>query len=144
MPNLEDFPDFAAFNVALIDEFRNNAGKVTGMFAAAPLVLITTTGARSGQPRTAPLVHTRTASGDVVIIASKAGAPTHPDWYHNIANDPSVTVELPNETFSGRARICDEPERTELYEAQAALMPNFDEYRSATTRTIPVVVIERA
>jgi deazaflavin-dependent oxidoreductase (nitroreductase family) len=144
MPNLEDFKnDFNAFNVAVIDEFRNNGGRVTGMFAGAPLVLITTTGAKSGKRRTTPIVYT--TDGDrLVIIASKGGAPTSPDWYHNLVANPDVTVELPNETFAARARVAEEPERERLYRAQAALMPNFDAYEKATTRKIPVVVLERA
>src|SRR5476649_1577359 len=125
MPNLEDFNnDFKAFNAAVIDEFRNNGGQVTGMFAGAPLVLITTTGAKSGQRRTTPIVYT--TDGDrLVIIASKGGAPTSPDWYHNLVAHPDVTVELPTETFEARARVAEEPERDRLYRAQAALMPNF-------------------
>jgi deazaflavin-dependent oxidoreductase (nitroreductase family) len=144
MPNLEDFNnDFNAFNAAVIDEFRNNGGKVTGMFAGAPLVLITTTGAKSGRRRTTPIVYT--TDGDrLVIIASKGGAPTSPDWYHNLVANPDVTVEVPLETFEARARVAEEPERERLYRAQAALMPNFDAYEKATTRKIPVVVLERA
>jgi len=143
MPNIEDFNgDFHAFNNALIDEFRTNGGQVTGPFAGAPLVLITTTGAKSGQRRTTPIVYT--TDGDrVVIIASKGGAPTSPDWYHNLVANPSVTVELANETYEARARVADEPERERLFRAQAALMPNFAEYEKATTRKIPVVVLER-
>jgi deazaflavin-dependent oxidoreductase (nitroreductase family) len=144
MPNLEDFNnDFKAFNAAVIDEFRDNGGKVTGMFAGAPLVLITTTGAKSGRRRTTPIVYT--TDGDrLVIIASKGGAPTSPDWYHNLVANPDVTVELPLETFEAWARVAEEPERERLYRAQAALMTNFDAYEKATTRKIPVVVLERA
>jgi deazaflavin-dependent oxidoreductase (nitroreductase family) len=143
MPNLEDFNnDFNAFNQALIDEFRANGGQVTGMFAGAPLVLVTTTGAKSGRRRTTPIVFT-TDGDNVVIIASKGGAPTSPDWFHNLVANPDVTVELPNEKFEARARVAEEPERDRLFRAQAALMPNFAEYEKATTRKIPVVVLER-
>ena len=143
MPNLEDFNgDFAAFNRALIDEFRANQGQVTGMFGGAPLVLVTTTGAKSGLRRTIPVVYT-TAGDSVVVIASKGGAPTSPDWFHNMVAHPEVTVELADETFEGRARVAEEPERDRLFRAQAALMPNFAEYEKATTRKIPVVVLER-
>jgi deazaflavin-dependent oxidoreductase (nitroreductase family) len=143
MPNLEDFNgDFAAFNNALIDEFRANKGQVTGMFGGAPLVLITTTGAKSGRRRTTPVVYT-TDGDSVVVIASKGGSPTSPDWYHNMVANPEVTVELADETFEGRARVAEEPERERLYRAQAALMPNFAEYEKATTRKIPVVVVDR-
>ncbi len=143
MPNLEDFNnDFGAFNEALVDEFRNNGGQVTGMFGKSPLVLITTTGAKSGKRRTTPIVYT-TDGENVVVIASKGGAPTSPDWFHNLVANPDVTVELPNEKFETRARVAETPERERLYRAQAALMPNFADYEKATTRKIPVVVLER-
>ena len=143
MPNLEDFPnDFAGYNRALVEEFRTNGGKVTGIFGGAPLVLVTTTGAKSGVRRTSPVVYTR--DGDnVVIIASKGGSPTNPDWYHNLVANPEVTVELADETYEARARVTEEPERTRLFRAQAALMPTFADYEKATTRKIPVVVLER-
>jgi deazaflavin-dependent oxidoreductase (nitroreductase family) len=144
MPNLEDFPnDFAGYNRAVIEEFRTNGGKVTGMFERTPLVLVTTTGAKSGQKRIAPLAHTQ--DGDnVVIIASKGGSPAHPHWYLNILANPEVTVELPGEKFRARATaLTDGPERDRLYKAQADLMPNFAEYQEKTDRTIPVVVLER-
>jgi len=133
--------EFKAFNDNLIEEFRANGGKVGGMFAGAPLMLLTTTGAKSGQPRVAPLVYT-TDGDDYVIIASKGGAPTNPDWYHNIVANPEVTVEIGTETFPARARVAD-ADRDRLFDQQAALMPNFAEYQQNTTRRIPVVVLER-
>jgi deazaflavin-dependent oxidoreductase (nitroreductase family) len=143
MPNLEDFSgDFRAYNQAVVEEFRRNHGHVTGMFAGAPLVLLTTTGAKSGTRRTTPVVYTR--DGDrIVVIASKGGAPTHPAWYHNLVAHPDVTVELPDETFEARAVVPTGEERERLYRAQADLMPNFDEYQQKTKRQIPVVVLER-
>jgi deazaflavin-dependent oxidoreductase (nitroreductase family) len=143
MPNLEDFAgDFGAYNQAVVDEFRDNGGQVTGMFAGAPLVLITHTGAKSGKQRTSPVVYTR--DGDnIVVIASKGGAPTHPDWYRNLVANPGVTVELPNEKFNARARTATGEERARLFRAQADLMPNFDEYQKKTSRELPVVVLER-
>lgn len=135
--------DMKDFNNQVIEEFRTNSGKVGGMFEGAPLLLLTTTGAKSGQPRVAPLVYT--TDGDrIVIIASKGGAPTHPDWYHNVAVNPEVTVELGTETFPARAEIAAEPERTRLFNAQADIMPNFYEYQKNTDRTIPVITISRA
>ena len=134
--------DMNEFNRNVIAEFRANDGKVTGPFAGAPLVLITTTGAKSGQRRTTPLVYTR--DGDrVVIIASKGGAPEHPAWFHNLRANPEVTVELPGDTFTARAVITEGDERDRLFRAQADAMPNFDEYAEKTTRTIPVVALER-
>jgi deazaflavin-dependent oxidoreductase (nitroreductase family) len=131
------------FNQQLIEEFRANGGKVTGVFEHAPLLLLTTTGARSGEPRTSPVVYTR--SGDaLVVIASRGGSPQHPAWYHNLVANPSVTVEVPGETFAATARVAEGEEREWLWRAQADLMPTFDEYQTKTDRVIPVVVLERA
>lgn len=130
------------FNQSLIEDFRANDGKVTGVFAGRPLLLLTTTGAKSGRPRTSPVVYT--TDGDrMVIIASKGGAPTHPDWYHNLVANPVATIELPGDTFQARATVAEGEERQRLYDAQAALMPAFAEYQQKTTRQIPVVILER-
>ncbi|MEO8696278.1 MAG: nitroreductase family deazaflavin-dependent oxidoreductase [Acidimicrobiales bacterium] len=131
-----------AFNRKVIAEFRENGGTVTGPFAGSPLLLLTTTGVKSGAARTNPLVHTR--DGDrVVVIASKGGAPSNPDWFRNLSANPEVTVELPGDTFRAKARIVEGDERDRLFRAQAELMPNFDEYAAKTDRLIPVVVLER-
>ena len=130
------------FNRNLIEQFRSNNGKVTGVFENAPLVLLTTTGAKSGQQRTSPVVYTRDGE-DLVVIASKGGAPAHPHWYLNLVANPEVTVELPGETYRAHARIAEGEERNRLYRAQADLMPNFDDYQRKTDREIPVVVLER-
>lgn len=130
------------FNAQLIEEYRATEGNVTGVFAGRPLMLLTTTGAKSGQPRTAPLVYT--TDGDAfVIIASKGGAPANPDWYHNLRANPLVTVELGAERFDAQARVAEGDERQRLYDAQAALMPAFADYQRKTEREIPVVVLER-
>jgi len=130
------------FNQKIIEEFRTNGGAVGGQFAGAPMLLLTTTGARSGLARTSPVVYTK--DGDrFVIIASKAGAPTNPDWYHNLLAHPEVTLEVGTETFSARASVADGDERLRLYDAQAEAMPRFAEYQQGTTREIPVVVLER-
>ena len=135
--------DMNDFNKQVIEEFVTNEGKVGGMFAGTPLLLLTTTGAKSGLPRTAPLIY-MTDGDHLVIIASKGGSPTHPDWYHNIAANPDVMVELGTEKFPARAEIAAEPERTRLFNAQADIMPNFYEYQQNTDRTIPVITINRA
>jgi deazaflavin-dependent oxidoreductase (nitroreductase family) len=135
--------DVRDFNRDIITEFRANNGKVTGIFANAPLLLLTTTGAKSGRQHTTPVVYTREGD-DLVIIASKGGAPNNPAWYHNLVAHPEVTVEVPDEEFSARARVTKGDERQRLFDAQAALMPNFNEYQSKTTREIPVVVLERS
>ena len=139
---MSDEPDFNEINRTLVEEFRANNGKVTGMFEGWPVVVITTTGAKSGLERTNPLVYSKDGD-DVVIIASKGGAPTSPDWYHNIVKTPRVKVELPGEVYQAEAVIAQGAERDRLYRQQADLMSNFDDYAAATTRVIPVVVLKR-
>ena len=140
---MTDEMDFNAINRALIADFRANDGVVGGDFAGWPLVLITTTGAKTGQERISPLVYTKDGD-DIVIIASKGGAPTSPDWYHNIVKTPSVKVELPGNTFEATATVHDSgAERDRLFKVQADQMNNFYEYEKATTRTIPVVTLTR-
>jgi deazaflavin-dependent oxidoreductase (nitroreductase family) len=146
MPDSEQtttMDEHKSFNDNLIAEFRANGGKVSGMFAGAPLLLLTTIGARSGQPRVAPLAYTAD-NGKIVIIASKGGAPTNPDWYHNLLANPDVTVELGTETFPARASVPEGAERQRLFDQMVAQMPGFGEYQKNTTRQIPVVVLERA
>ncbi len=134
--------EMLALNRNVIEEFRANDGKVSGMFANEPLLLLTTTGAKSGERRTNPLVHT--LDGDrVVIIASFGGAPKHPAWFLNIRANPEVTIELPGETFTNNALIPEGEERRRIYDQHAAEMPRFAEYQAMTSREIPVVVIPR-
>ena len=134
--------EMLALNQRVIEEFRANGGRVTGMFANEPLLLLTTTGAKSGEQRTNPLVHT--LDGDrVVIIASFGGAPRHPAWFLNIRANPEVTIELPGETFTNNAIIPEGEERRRIYDQHAAEMPRFADYQAMTTREIPVVVIPR-
>ncbi len=134
--------NFNDYNQNLIAEFRANGGKVSDQSANSPLLLLTTTGAKSGQPRTNPLVYTR--DGDrLLIIASKGGAPTNPDWYHNLVAHPEATVELAGERFPVRAIIPQGEERQRLFDQMGAQMPFFHEYQRRATRRIPVVVLER-
>jgi deazaflavin-dependent oxidoreductase (nitroreductase family) len=131
-----------AFNRDLVNEYRATGGTVTGPFAGRPLLLLTTTGARSGEQRTTPLVYT-TDGERLVIIASKGGAPNNPAWYHNLTANPEATVELGTERFQVRAEVAQGEERDRLFEAQAAQMPNFAEYQQKTSRRIPVVTLQR-
>ena len=131
-----------AFNDKLIKEFRANGGKaLSGPFVNAPLLLLTTTGAKSGKPFTTPLVYTRDGAR-IVIIASKGGFPTHPAWYHNLKANPTVTLEVGTQKFQAKATITTDPERQRLFDAQAKVMPTFNDYQKATTRQIPVIVLE--
>ena len=132
----------AEFNKKVIDEFRSSGGKVGGQFAGAPMIIITHTGAKSGKTYTSPLVYSK--DGDrFVIIASKAGAPTNPSWYHNLVAHPEVTVEIGTEKFKARATEAKGAERDRLFAAQAKLMPQFNEYQKKTNRRIPVLGLER-
>jgi|tagenome__1003787_1003787.scaffolds.fasta_scaffold20911868_2 deazaflavin-dependent oxidoreductase (nitroreductase family) len=134
------------YNRPLIEEFRENDGKVGGNFAGAPLMLLTTTGAKSGKKHTTPVVYQRNGEGTaarIFVFASKAGAPENPAWYHNLRANPTVTVELPGETFEARAREVQGDERARIWAAQKQVMPGFAEYEQKTTRTIPVVELER-
>jgi len=129
-------------NRAIIEEFRANGGKVGGPFAGRTLLLLHTVGAKSGQERINPVACV--TDGDrLVIIASKGGAPTNPDWYHNLLAHPQVTVELGTERFQARAEVAPEPERTRLYARMVSVMPGFAEYQQKTERVIPVVVLTR-
>ncbi len=134
---------FAAMTAALIEDFRAHQGTVTaGPFAGRQVLLLTTTGARSGAQRLAPVVYTR--DGDrYVIVASKGGAPTHPAWYRNLLAHPVVTVEAGGETFRARAVVIEGAERDRLYAQHAAMHPSFTEYQQRTSRVIPVVALER-
>jgi deazaflavin-dependent oxidoreductase (nitroreductase family) len=128
------------WNKAIIEEFRANAGKVGGNFAGKPLLLLHTTGARSGEERVNPVAYTR--DGDhLVVIASKGGAPTNPDWYHNIVAHPDVTVEVGTEKFQATAEVANEPERRRLYDEMVKIMPGFADYEKKTQRRIPVIVL---
>lgn len=126
-------------NEPVIAEFRANAGRVSRRY---PVLLLTTIGARTGQPRVTPLNFS--VDGDrLVVIASKGGSARHPSWYHNLVADPEVTIELGSERFRARASIAEEPERTRLFDRQARQMSFFDGYRRrVTARQIPVVVFE--
>jgi deazaflavin-dependent oxidoreductase (nitroreductase family) len=134
--------DMKAFNDALIQEFRANNGKVSGRFEGRPVLLLTTTGAKSGRKYILPLVYL--PDGDrLLIFASKAGSPTHPDWYHNLVANPTVTVEVGSETYDATATTITGEERDRLYQRQVDAMPMFGEYQQKTSRVIPVIALER-
>jgi deazaflavin-dependent oxidoreductase (nitroreductase family) len=130
------------WNKKIIEEFRANDGKVGGRFANTSLLLLHTTGAKSGKQRINPVAYT--TDGDrLVIIASKGGAPTNPDWYYNLVANPKVDIEVGTEEFRAKAQVAKGPERTRLYEQRAAQYPGFAEYERKTERTIPVITLIR-
>jgi deazaflavin-dependent oxidoreductase (nitroreductase family) len=135
--------DWHAFNRGVVEQFRANGRVGPERLANQPLLVLTTTGARSGLPRTTPLLYSR--DGDrFVVIASKGGEPTHPDWYHNLLAHPEATVEVGAETVPVRAQVAQGAERRRQFDQQAAQMPFFAEYERTTPRTIPVVVLIRS
>jgi deazaflavin-dependent oxidoreductase (nitroreductase family) len=126
------------YNQSIITQFRANGGKVD----ERPLLLLTTIGAKSGKERVSPLVYT-TDSGRLVIIASKGGAPSNPDWYYNLIANPVVTVELGTERFQARATVTAGAERARLFGQMVAERPGFAAYQQKTSREIPVIVLDR-
>ncbi|HZS24382.1 MAG TPA: nitroreductase family deazaflavin-dependent oxidoreductase [Gaiellaceae bacterium] len=133
----------ADYNAPIIEEFRANEGRVGGRWEGRDLLLLTTTGRKSGRPHTTPMVYTR--DGDrLLVYASKAGAPTHPDWYLNLVANPRVTVEVGAERYEATATPLEREERDRAFAAQAERVPTFAEYQQKTNRVIPVVALVRA
>ena len=132
----------ADWNEKIIEEFRANEGRVGGNFEGAPMLLLHTTGARSGTERVNPMMYLE-LDGRIFVFASKAGAPTNPDWYHNLLAHPEVTVELGTETFEATASPLRGQERDRVYGEQANRYPGFAEYQDKTTRIIPVLELSR-
>ncbi|MFJ3938145.1 nitroreductase/quinone reductase family protein [Streptomyces parvus] len=129
------------FQQSVITEFRANAGKVGGPFEGTDLLLLTTTGARSGKPHTTPLGHVRDGRR-LLVVASNLGAPVHPDWYRNLLAHPTVRVELGDEEFESLAVPAEGARRDELFARVVAEAPGYAEYQDATDRVLPVVVLE--
>jgi deazaflavin-dependent oxidoreductase (nitroreductase family) len=129
------------WNSKIIDEFRANEGKVGGPFEGAPLLLLHTVGARTGQERVNPMMYLL-ADGGYAVFASKAGAPSNPDWYHNLLAHPKVTAEIGARTVELIARVAEGDERERIWAAQKAANPGFADYERQTTRQIPVVILK--
>lgn len=131
------------FNGSIIKEFRENEGRVGGMFAGATLLLLHSTGAKSGQERINPLGYQRVGDG-YAIFASKAGAPTNPDWYYNLLAHPQAKAEIGTDVVDVTARVAGPEERERIWTRQKEVAPNFAEYEQKTDRQIPVVILEPA
>ncbi len=136
-------PEANDWNSKVIEEFRANHGKVGGGFAGAPLLLLHTTGAKSGRERVNPVMY-RDLDGRYAVFASKGGAPTNPDWYHNLLANPSVQAEIGSQTLRLTARVASQAERAEIWPTWKSDYPGFAEYEAKTSRQIPVVILEPA
>ena len=137
--------DPATFNQNLIEDLRAHGGRATGgPFQGRDVLILTTRGARSGDLRESPLVYTK-QGGRYMVAASKGGADTHPDWYHNLVADPEVTVEVLGEKFAARAQLYAEAneERRQIYDTHGKVSPAFKEYETKTARVIPMVALSR-
>lgn len=130
------------WNQQIITEFRANDGKVGGMFTGKPLLLLISTGAKSGQLRTNPLAYLPDGER-MIIFATKGGFPTNPDWYYNLLAHPEAQVEVGTETFEVIASVVHGAERDQLYARQVAVTPIFGDYEQKTTRRIPVIALQR-
>jgi deazaflavin-dependent oxidoreductase (nitroreductase family) len=140
---MSDASHFDEMNRTVITEFRETGGKAGGIFEGKPLVLVHHTGAKSGKERIAPLVPLLD-EGRIYVFASKGGADTNPDWYHNLVANPETTVEQGSETFPVTARVLSGDERDSIYAKQSEVEPQFAEYQRNTTRLIPVFELQRA
>ena len=134
-------PEPNDWNSQIIKEFRNNAGKVGGPFEGAPLLLLHTTGAKTGHEHVNPVMYQQVPGG-YAVFASKGGAPTHPDWYHNLVANPGVGAEIGTQTLRLTARVARGEERDRIWSVQKRDFPQFAEYEQQTDRQIPVVVLE--
>jgi len=130
------------YNHQLIEEFRANRHKTGGPFEGRPLLLLTTIGAKSGKRHTTPMMYIPDGER-LLVIASNAGAPTHPDWYRNLVAHPQVTVEVGSETFNATAVVTEREERQRLWTRIVELYPFFAEHQAKITRQIPVIVLSR-
>jgi deazaflavin-dependent oxidoreductase (nitroreductase family) len=142
---MTDFTDKAsldAFNNAIIEEFRANDGVVGGPFEGATLLLLTTTGAKSGQPRLSPLAYL-TIDGKMLIIGSKAGADTNPNWVHNLRANPRARVEVGTDAYDVVARELPADERDATYPKIIEIAPTFGDYQANTSRVIPLFELQR-
>jgi deazaflavin-dependent oxidoreductase (nitroreductase family) len=134
--------DRSLFGAEHVRRYQETGGEVGHIWNGVPTLLLTTTGRKSGERRTTPLIYGR--DGDAyVIVASKGGAPAHPAWYLNLSAEPQVELQVKDEVFPARARTATAEERPRLWQLMAGIWPSYDDYQTKTDREIPVVVLER-
>ena len=138
---MTEIHDLKNWDRQIIEEFRANGGNVGGPFAGTPLLLLTTTGAKSGEPRISPLAYL-SEGGHIYVFAGNRGAPTNPGWYHNLVAHPDVTVELGTEKFEAKATVVDSAEGERLGNIHLQTIPSLAELQAKITRKVPVVLLE--
>ena len=131
------------FNRRIIEEFRANAGRVGGPFEGVPIVLVHHRGARTGIERVSPLAYQQLEDGAIAVFGSKGGAPTNPDWFHNLVANPQARVEVGTDSYDVTARVAEGEERERIWAKQKAARPPFADYEARTSRQIPVVILQR-
>lgn len=141
MAETPKMPEMNDFNAKIIEEFRANGGKVGGPFEGAPVLLLHSTGAKSGKERVNPVVYQPLDGGSVAVFASKAGADTNPDWYHNLKAHPQASIEMGTDTVAVGATEAQGEQRTAIWERQKATASGFADYEAKTSRVIPVMVL---
>ena len=134
--------EMAEMNAKIVAEFRANEGKVGGMFEGAPLLVLHSTGAKSGEERTHPMMY-QAVDNAFAVFASYAGGPKNPAWFHNLVANPDAAVEVGTDVVDVTARVCEGEEREAIWITQKERYPTFADYEQSTTRQIPVVVLER-
>ncbi len=139
---MTEMNDLNDWDRRIIEEFRANGGNVGGQFTGVPLLLLTTTGAKSGEPRTRPLAYL-SEGGHIYVFAGNRGAPTNPNWYHNLVAHPDVAVELGTEKFEARATVIESTEWDRLGRIQLQKLPGLAELAAKVTRKVPVILLER-
>jgi deazaflavin-dependent oxidoreductase (nitroreductase family) len=142
MTRRDDVTSLHDWNRQIIEEFRANEGRVGGQFKGAPMLLLTSSGAKTGKNHTTPAVYYQ--EGDTLyIFASKGGAPSHPDWYRNLVANPQASIEVGTDKFHVEAEVVTGAERDRIFAANAAIRPAFADYQKRTSRQIPVIALRR-
>ena len=133
-------PDISLIGEEHVKVYRETDGEQGYLWNGAPILLLTTTGRKSGEPRTSALIFGRDGD-DLLLVASQGGAPTHPNWYHNLSANPDVEVQVQGDVFRATARTANDDEKARLWSIMTDVWPNYDAYQERTDRAIPVVVL---
>jgi deazaflavin-dependent oxidoreductase (nitroreductase family) len=135
-------PDISLIGDEHVKVYRETNGETGYLWNGAPILLLTTTGRKTGEARTSALIFGRDGD-DLLLVASQGGAPTHPNWYHNLTANPDVEIQVQDDVFAATARTANDDEKPRLWSIMTDVWPNYDSYQERTDRQIPVVVLTR-